>query len=136
MQVKSAYEIKAGETFAVDGKTYTATKDARGEFRPYIMVVDDKATDGESEIVLAHMQSVEIVEPEEQQPEFSPEHPLPIAQLRTDGDRSRKYIMRCRVHPELQYRSKDPFASQIFASQMQACPCSWTELEVIGREQH
>jgi hypothetical protein len=132
---KDAYSIKAGDTFVVDGKTYTATKDARGEFRPYIMVVDERAKDGESEIVLQHGQDVEIVEPEQQQPTFSPEHPLPVHELWTDGDRSRKYIMRCRIHPELKYRSKDPFASQIFADQPKQCDCSWTELEVIGREQ-
>lgn len=67
-------------------------------------------------------------------PEFSPENPLPVSELRTDGDRTRKYIMRCKHHPNLQYRSKDPHASSIFASQPGTCDCTYLDLEVIGRE--
>ena len=125
----SGYDVKAGMEFAVGGRKYKATKDARGEFRPHIMVEDPRTKSGESEIILFHDELVDT-----EGPEFSPEKPLPVTELRTDGDRSRKYIMRCKNHPNLQYRSKDPHASSIFASQPGTCDCTYHDLEVIGRE--
>ena len=65
---------------------------------------------------------------------FSRENPLPVLELHTDGDRSRKYIMWCKNHHDLKYRSKDPGVSQIFADQQQQCDCPVADLEVIGRE--
>ena len=57
---KNAYDIKAGETFSYGGMTYTATKDARGEFRPYIEVVDGSGRGTPGEIVLEHGAEVEL----------------------------------------------------------------------------
>ena len=65
---------------------------------------------------------------------FSPEAPLPVTELVTDGDRSRKYIMRCKHHPELGYSSKNPFYSSIFPNQAETCECPFVDLEVVGRE--
>lgn len=65
---------------------------------------------------------------------FSPENPLPVQELKTDGDRSRKYIMRCKNHPNLKYRSKDPHSSSIFEDQPGTCHCTFYDLLVIGRE--
>jgi hypothetical protein len=64
---------------------------------------------------------------------FSRENPLPVLQLHTDGDRTRKYIMRCKNHPELLFRSKDPGVSRIFFDS-DDCSCPLADLEVIGRE--
>ena len=66
--------------------------------------------------------------------EFSPEHPLPIMALVHDGDRTRKYILNCKHHPHLQYRSKDPRGGSAILGAV-VCDCHWTDLQVIGREQ-
>jgi hypothetical protein len=64
---------------------------------------------------------------------FSPNDPLPIMGLVHDGDNTRKYILRCRNHPHLRYRSEDPRGgSPIIGSVV--CECSWVYLDVIGRE--
>lgn len=57
-----AYEIKAGQTFEVDGRQYTAVRNATGEFRPYIMVENGNADGtGPGEIVLYHGQQVDLI---------------------------------------------------------------------------
>jgi hypothetical protein len=66
--------------------------------------------------------------------EFSPENPVPILELVHDGDRTRKYIMQCRNHPDLTYRSKDPRGGSAILGPV-VCDCSWVYLEVIGREE-
>lgn len=70
----------------------------------------------------------------EPQTDFSEDKPLPIMALVHDGDRTRKYIMRCRNHPDLYYRSKDPRGGSAIIAHSAVCECSWTFLDVIGRE--
>lgn len=66
--------------------------------------------------------------------QYSPENPLPIMELVHDGDRTRKYTLRCSKHPELIYGSKDPRGGSAIIARTAVCECSWSLLEVIGRE--
>ena len=67
------------------------------------------------------------------QTEFSEDKPVPILELVHDGDRTRKYIMRCSKHPDLIYRSKDPRGGSAIIAHGAVCECSWVHLDVIGR---
>lgn len=64
----------------------------------------------------------------------NPPYPFPVKQLHHDGDYSRKWIMECKHHPELRYRSKNPWDRSIFPEQGVDCPCPLEDLVVIGRE--